>query len=204
MEQTRDMGLFSNRSFPASISRFSRNTVECREYLKKLKDCGVSVWFEKEGLDSLDPRTDMILSMGRTPVVWEGFGKAYNDRIDRRTLVIAWESYYQPAYDLAAAGFTLINCSWKPLYIVTPSTCWSPEEIAAHDPWRWDHWWEKSVAYPDGYRIDRKYPVLGSQLCAWGDRIAGWEDWEEGIRQERELVAERLPALCNKLWHLDS
>ena len=46
-----------------SVSRFSRNTVECREYLKKLKDCGVSVWFEKEGLDSLDPRTDMILSI---------------------------------------------------------------------------------------------------------------------------------------------
>jgi len=169
-------------------------------------------WMKKNGVADIHEMyaeyirvlTDMILSMGRTPVVWEGFGKAYNDRIDRRTLVIAWESYYQPAYDLAAAGFTLINCSWKPLYIVTPSTCWSPEEIAAHDPWRWDHWWEKSVAYPDGYRIDRKYPVLGSQLCAWGDRIAGWENWEEGIRQERELVAERLPALCNKLWHLDS
>ena len=148
--------------------------------------------------------TEMIFDLGRTPVVWEGFGKAYNDRIDRRTVVIAWESYYQPAYDLAAAGFTLINCSWKPLYIVTPRTCWSPEEIAAHDPWKWDHWWEKSAAYPDGYRIDRKYPVLGCQICAWGDAIAGWEDWEDGIRQERELVAERLPALCRKLWHLGS
>lgn len=146
--------------------------------------------------------TDMIFALGRTPVVWEGFGKEYNDRIDRRTIVIAWESYYQPAYDLAAAGFTLINCSWKPLYIVTPRTFWSPEEIAAHDPWKWDHWWQKSVAYPDGYRIDRKYPVLGCQICAWGDAIAGWENWEDGIRQERDLVAERLPALCGKLWHL--
>ncbi len=146
--------------------------------------------------------TDMILAMGRTPVVWEGFSKQYNDRIDRRTVVIAWESYYQPAYDLAAAGFTLINCSWKPLYIVTPDTHWTPEEIAALDPWRWDHWWKKSVAYPDGYRIDRRYPVLGEQLCAWGDRIAGWENWEDGIREEQKLVAERLPALCGKLWHL--
>ncbi|MBQ4349953.1 MAG: family 20 glycosylhydrolase [Clostridia bacterium] len=147
--------------------------------------------------------TDTILSLGRTPVVWEGFGKAYNDRIDKRTIVIAWESYYQPAYDLAASGFTLINCSWKPLYIVTPDTHWSPEEIAAHDPWRWDHWWKKSAAYPDGYRIDRQYPVLGCQLCAWGDRLAGMENWEDGIRRERELIAERLPALCGKLWHLN-
>lgn len=146
--------------------------------------------------------TDMILSMGRTPVVWEGFGKEYNDRIDKRTVVIAWESYYQLAPDLAEAGFTLINCSWKPLYIVTPDTCWSPEEIAALDPWQWDHWMQKSPAYQHGIHIDRSYPVLGEQLCAWGDKIAGWENREEGVRQEMELVAERLPALCGKLWHL--
>ncbi len=147
--------------------------------------------------------TEMIFALDRTPVVWEGFAKAYNDRIDRRTIIIAWESYYQPAYDLAEAGFTLINCSWKPLYIVTPDTHWTPTEIAALDPWHWDHWWEKSVAFPDGYSIDQSYPVLGQQICAWGDRIAGWENWEDGIKREMELVAERLPAMCSHMWHLD-
>ena len=146
--------------------------------------------------------TEIIFDLGRTPVVWEGFSKEYNDRIDRRTIVIAWESYYQPAYDLAAAGFTLINCSWKPLYIVTPNTCWSPEEISALDPWRWDHWWPKSVAYPDGYSIDRSYPVLGEQICAWGDAISDWKNWEDGIKLEMKLVSERLPAMCGKLWDL--
>lgn len=146
--------------------------------------------------------TEMIFDLDRTPVVWEGFAKEYNDRIDRRTILIAWESYYQPAWDLAEAGFTLINCSWKPLYIVTPDTHWTPEEIAALDPWRWEHWWPKSPAYPHGYSIDKRYPVLGEQICAWGDRIAGWENWEDGIKKEMELVAERLPAMCGKLWHL--
>ena len=146
--------------------------------------------------------TDMILSLGRTPVVWEGFSKEYDDRIDKRTIVIAWESYYQLAPELAEAGFTLINCSWKPLYIVTPDTHWTPEEIAALDPWQWDHWMQKTPAYNYGIRIDRSKPVLGEQLCAWGDRIAGWENPEEGIRLEMELVSERLPALCRKLWHL--
>ena len=46
-----------------SISRFSRNTVECAEYLERLKKNGVEVRFEKEGLSSLDPRTEMILSI---------------------------------------------------------------------------------------------------------------------------------------------
>ena len=147
--------------------------------------------------------TEMIFALGRTPVVWEGFAKEYNDRIDRRTIVIAWESLYQPAYDLAEAGFTLINCSWKPLYICTgrEDRIWSPEEIAAHDPWRWENFNKRSLAY-HGFNIDRKYPVLGSQICAWGDYIAGWEDREEAIRLEARLVAERLPALCKKLWDL--
>lgn len=148
--------------------------------------------------------TDMILALDRTPVVWEGFAKEYNDRIDRRTIVIVWESYYQLATDLAEAGFTLINCSWKPLYVCTgrEERCWSPEEIAALDPWIWDHWMQKSPAC-GGMRIDRKYPVLGEQICAWGDYIAGWENWEDGIRLEMQLVSARLPAMCGKLWNLE-
>lgn len=46
-----------------SISRFSRNSVECTEYLRQLKEKGVSVFFEKEKLSSFDTKTDMILSI---------------------------------------------------------------------------------------------------------------------------------------------
>ena len=46
-----------------SISRFSRNTVECQEYLQRLRNKGVSVLFEKEGLNSMDPQTDMIFAI---------------------------------------------------------------------------------------------------------------------------------------------
>lgn len=144
--------------------------------------------------------TDMILDLGCTPVVWEGFAKEYNDRISREVIVIAWESYYQPAYDLAAAGFTLINCAWKPLYIVTPDTHWTPDEIMGWYPHNWQHWWDKSVAYPDGYTIDESYPVLGGQLCAWGDRLAGYTDIIKGCDEELALIAERLPALCKRCW----
>lgn len=147
--------------------------------------------------------TEMIFDLGCTPVVWEGFGKAYNDRISRDVIVIAWESYYQPAYDLAADGFTLINCSWKPLYIVTPNTHWTPDEITGWHPHNWQHWWEKSVAYPDGYTIDKNYPVLGGQLCAWGDGLVGYTDIDKACTDELALIAERLPALCARTWNVN-
>ena len=104
------------------------------------------------------------------------------------------------AQDLAAAGFTLINCAWKPLYIVTPDTHWTPDEIMGWYPHNWQHWWDKSVAYPDGYTIDESYPVLGGQLCAWGDRLAGYTDIIKGCDEELALIAERLPALCKRCW----
>lgn len=147
--------------------------------------------------------TEMILDLGCTPVVWEGFRKEYNDRISRDVIIIAWESYYQPAYDLAEAGFTLINCSWKPLYIVTPNTHWTPDEIGTWHPHNWQHWWEKSVAYPNGYTIDKKYPVLGGQLCAWGDGLVSYTDIDKACREELALVSERLPALCERTWNVN-
>lgn len=147
--------------------------------------------------------TEMIFSLGRTPIVWEGFAKEYNDKISKEVIVIAWESYYQPAPYLAKAGFRLINCSWKPLYIVTPDTCWTPDEIRAWDPWSWQHFWEKSAAYPNGLKIDPSYDkVLGGSICAWGDRLQFYEDIKKGADEEFELVSERLPALCEKLINL--
>ncbi len=46
-----------------SISRFSRNIAECLKYLRELKDRGIDVVFEKEGLNSLNPQTEMVLSV---------------------------------------------------------------------------------------------------------------------------------------------
>ncbi len=49
-----------------SISRFSRNAAEALAVLKRLKELGVRVLFEKEGLDSTDPNTEMILNIYAT------------------------------------------------------------------------------------------------------------------------------------------
>ena len=49
-----------------SISRFSRNAADSLAVLKHLKELGVRVLFEKEGLDSTDPTTEMVLNLYAT------------------------------------------------------------------------------------------------------------------------------------------
>lgn len=46
-----------------SISRFSRNIVDCREYLGLLQRIGVTVYFEQENLISTSPDAAMMLSL---------------------------------------------------------------------------------------------------------------------------------------------
>ena len=46
-----------------SLSRFSRNTLQCISYIRMLKDRGIIIRFEKEGLDTLPCDQRNILHM---------------------------------------------------------------------------------------------------------------------------------------------
>ena len=46
-----------------SISRFSRNLVDCQNYVSQLKDRGVEVRFEREGISSFDSTSGFIFSL---------------------------------------------------------------------------------------------------------------------------------------------
>src|SRR5690554_6101696 len=43
-----------------SVSRFARNTVDSLQTVRRLRDKGVKIFFEKENIDSLDAKCDMI------------------------------------------------------------------------------------------------------------------------------------------------
>lgn len=43
-----------------SVSRFARNTVDCLTTIRKLKVGGVEVYFEKEGIWTLDSAGDVL------------------------------------------------------------------------------------------------------------------------------------------------
>ena len=45
-----------------SISRFGRNSLEAQTYVHKLKEKGVEVFFEREGISSFNPQADMVFN----------------------------------------------------------------------------------------------------------------------------------------------
>lgn len=46
-----------------SISRFARNSADTISVTRELKQLGVSIYFEKEGIDTADMGSEMLLSM---------------------------------------------------------------------------------------------------------------------------------------------
>lgn len=46
-----------------SISRFARNTLDTLTTIRMLKSIGVGVWFEKEGIDTLDAKGEFVLTL---------------------------------------------------------------------------------------------------------------------------------------------
>lgn len=46
-----------------SISRFARNTVDCLNYIRMLKGMNISVFFEKESINTLDARGEVLLTI---------------------------------------------------------------------------------------------------------------------------------------------
>ncbi|MDY5779969.1 MAG: recombinase family protein [Succinivibrionaceae bacterium] len=46
-----------------SISRFARNTLDCLNYIRKLKDKNIAVFFEKEGINTLDAKGEVMLTI---------------------------------------------------------------------------------------------------------------------------------------------
>ncbi|MEY8358217.1 recombinase family protein [Anaerotruncus colihominis] len=46
-----------------SISRFARNTVDCLNYIRALKELGIAVVFEKENINTMDSESEMLLTL---------------------------------------------------------------------------------------------------------------------------------------------
>ena len=147
---------------------------------------------------------EIVKNNGKIPVVWEGFSKECNDMIPKDALVFAWESYYQLAPDLLAAGFTVLNASWKPNYVVTGSKMWDPEEILRWEKNKWDHWWEESIASRSPIVVPPDSAIEGGQICSWGDKMtprSAYAPRKEMCEEEFSNLSLRLPALCEKLWN---
>lgn len=46
-----------------SISRFARNTLDCLKYIRELKEKNIPVFFEKENINTMDSKGEMLLTI---------------------------------------------------------------------------------------------------------------------------------------------
>lgn len=52
-----------DRIYTKSISRFSRNTKDCLKNIRELKSLGITIFFEKEGIDTANLTDEMIITI---------------------------------------------------------------------------------------------------------------------------------------------
>ena len=64
-----------------SVSRFARNTVECLDYVRMLKSCGIGILFEEQNIDTLKSDSELYL------VIYAGFAQAESESISKN---ITW------------------------------------------------------------------------------------------------------------------
>lgn len=58
-----------------SLSRFARNTVDCLDTVRELKGLGISVFFEKENIDTLTQQSEFIITL------YSGFAQAESESL---------------------------------------------------------------------------------------------------------------------------
>lgn len=184
------------------------NCPDCQAYAERV---GIDSQMEDKKMLSelmyahfISTMANVCFAKGKQPIVWEGFGKVVNDKISKDILVMSWENYYQVTPELLEAGYQIMNCSWSPMYVVTPLAMWKPEEIYDWSIYKWTANHPKSPYYNKTYEAPKDSAILGGQLLAWGDHISRlYEKVEDGIKEERNYLIERLPMLAENTWNVE-
>ncbi|WP_273568388.1 family 20 glycosylhydrolase [Maribacter halichondriae] len=109
---------------------------------------------------------EVVKKYGKQTCIWEGFARAGNIKIPKDMIVYEFESLYQLPNELIEDGYTLVNASWKPLYVVNEKK-WEPKTIYDWNLWRFQNWWSRSP--PPKIRFSWKKPTRSSVLkCVRG------------------------------------
>ena len=170
------------------------------EMWNQCRDC--RAYMEKHGIQSAHELyseyvgrvASYVLTLGKTPMVWEGFPKESSHYVPKETVVIAWESHYQLCTDLLENGFKIVNASWQPTYLVDSlSKRWGPEDLLNWNVYNWQHWWPNSVAYLNPITIQPTDDLLGATMCSWG------LTYEQHISR----LLENFPAFAERTWTVE-
>lgn len=136
---------------------------------------------------------EMVKKRGKRTIVWEGFGREPDSpvKIPKDIIVMEYEvRFYRPDH-LLEDGYTVINASWVPLYVVN-ATCRPPEEI-----YKWNvRQFKPHGTKPEdpGVVVPPDGTVFGAQMCAW----------EQPEAAELPSLRHRVPAMAERIWNPDA
>ena len=131
--------------------------------------------------------------------LWEGFRREGKIEIPRDVVVFEFETMYHLPNHLIEDGFTVVNTSWQPLYLVSGGlkqprsrrAMWSPEKIYSWNIWRWEHWWENTPVYKKPMQLEETSQIIGAQMCSW----------EQAGEAEIPTLRKRLPVFIERVWN---
>jgi hexosaminidase len=131
----------------------------------------------------------LVQKHGKRTLLWEGFRKEGTVAIPNDVTVMAWETKYQLPQDLLEGGYSVINASWKPLYVVNHKK-WDPEYIHGWNVYRWENW------------VDGMPSLIPIQLPESARVIgASMESWEQPQHIVVPSLRRRLAAMSERTWN---
>ena len=160
-------------------------------------------YMEKNGIESVEDLygdfvgrvASYVLSIGKTPLVWEGVAKNSMHYVPKEAIVIAWSGVRGLATDYLEAGYSIINAAWKPLYLVTRFIPhydhYSYEDILDWDVNNWQHWAPVVPVTQNPIHLTPTDKLLGASMCAWS------MEYEQLISR----LLECMSAFADRAWN---
>lgn len=133
---------------------------------------------------------DIVKSKGKKVMLWSGFKPEGKVEIPKDFVVFAWRMSGYPPDKLIEDGYTIINASWQPLYVVN-NRKWSPETI-----YNWStEIWKGSQDPVDskGFEVDKTSQIIGGSMSSW----------EQGQLKIITSLRQRLATMSERVWNQD-
>ena len=204
-----DMFPYSDRIHIGGDEADIKQWLDCEKCRKYAAETGIPVDGDKR-LSSerilasfVSKLSDIVLKHGKIPVVWEGFCKEVNYLVPKTTQIFSWENFYQTTPELIDAGYTLINGSWCPNYVVEPAVMWSVKDCFDWDVFTFRPVHPQSPYINSTLKVPPYDKMTGGQLLSWGDFGAKANQPQRHLISEFEKVAQRAAATAENTWNKD-
>ncbi|MEQ1933773.1 MAG: family 20 glycosylhydrolase, partial [Fimbriimonadaceae bacterium] len=134
---------------------------------------------------------EIVKKRGKQLMVWEGFGRDPNSKfpIPKDVVVMEFENAYYAPTELLEDGYSVINASWTPLYVVNRHV-WPAQKVYEWDLGRFGRF-SNLYGTTGWFRAPDVTRIQGAQICSW-------EGPEES---EIENLRRVVPAMAERVWN---